>query len=61
MNGMKATDTLKQTIYNPQKKSEHTPWIEASGKKRNRNRPEITISRKQPKKNEYQLSKSVTP
>jgi len=49
MNGVKATDTLKQSIHNPQKKNEDTSWIEISGKKRIRNSPETTMSRKQPK------------
>jgi len=50
-----------QIIYNPQKKNEGTPWIEASSKKRNRNdSPEMTMSHKQPKKNEHQLSKPLT-
>jgi len=35
------------------------PWIEVSGKKRNRNSPEMSIPRKQPKMNRYQLSKPV--
>jgi len=46
INDAKATDTSKQYIYNPQKKNEDIPWIETSGKKRNRNSPETTISRK---------------
>jgi len=58
MNGAKATEISKQTTYNPQKKNEDTLWIEASGKKRNRDSREIT--RKQSKKNEHQLSKAVT-
>jgi len=36
INGAKAIGTSKQSIYNPQKKNKDTPWIEASGKKRNR-------------------------
>jgi len=49
INSAKATNSLKesiQPIYNPHKKNEDISWIEASGKKRNRNSPEMTMSRK---------------
>jgi len=36
-----------------------TPWIEVSGKKRNRNSPEMSTLRKQSKMNRYQLSKPI--
>jgi len=59
VNGAKVTDILKQTTHNSQKTNANIPWIETSGKKRNRNSSEITMQQKQPKENRHQLNKPV--
>jgi len=56
VNDARNTDTLKQTIHNSQKTNVDVRWIKISGKRRNRNSPEM---RKQQKMNRYQLSKPV--
>jgi len=60
MNDARDTDTSKQTIHNSQKTKDgaDAPWIKVSGKKRNRNSPEMSMPRKQAKMNRYQLSNS---
>jgi len=59
VNDARNTDTSKQTIHNSQKTNVDVRWIEISGKRRNRNSPEMLTPRKQQKMNRYQLSKPV--
>jgi len=59
VNDARDTDISKQNIHNSQKTNVDAPWIEVSGKKRNRNSPEMSTPRKQSKINRYQSSKPV--
>jgi len=47
MNDARDTDTVKQIIHNIQETNVDAPWKEVSDKKKNRNNPIISTSRKQ--------------